>query len=178
MSKGEKRASFADRSEITDLLYRYAELIDDGDFDGVGELLARAAFGGPRTPTVTGADRIAGLFAATTRRFSEPGAGRHRIGHGRPRTRHLVLNPIVEVDGDTATARSTFCVVQATDRMPLQPIVVGRYYDRFGRDPQGWHFTERIADVEMIGDVSDHLLIDPRGYDFALGESQAPPLEC
>jgi hypothetical protein len=24
----------------------------------------------------------------------------------------------------------------------------------------GWHFTSRIADVEMVGDVSDHLLID------------------
>jgi 3-phenylpropionate/cinnamic acid dioxygenase small subunit len=176
--RGESRPSFADRSEITDLLYRYAELIDAGDFDGLGGLLARATFGGPRTPAVTGADRIARLFATTTRRFPEPGAGRHRAGHGTPRTRHLVLNPIVEVDGDTATARSTFCVVQATALVVLQPIVVGRYYDRFGRDPQGWHFTGRIADVEMIGDVSEHLLIDPRAHDFALGESQAPPLEC
>ena len=69
----------------------------------------------------------------------------------------------MEVDGDTATARSTFCVVQATDRVALQPIVVGRYHDCFARDGQGWHFTERIADVEMTGDISDHLLIDPRG---------------
>lgn len=183
MSKSEKRAvgsrpSAADRWDITDLLYRYAELIDAGDFDGVGELLARASFGGPRTPTVTGADKIAGLFATTTRRFPETGAGRHRASHGTPRTRHLVLNPIVEIDGETATARSTFCVLQAAAGVALQPIVVGRYYDRFGRDPQGWYFTERIADVEMIGDVSEHLLIDPRGYDFALGESHAPPLEC
>ena len=175
---GESRASFTDRSEITDLLYRYAELIDDGDFDGVGELLARAAFGGPRTPTVTGASAIARLFARTTRRFPQPQVGRHRADPGTPRTRHLVLNPIVDVDGDTATARSTFCVVQVTDRVPLQPIVVGRYYDRFALSPEGWHFTERIADVEMIGDVSDHLLIDPRGHDFALGESHRPPLEC
>jgi 3-phenylpropionate/cinnamic acid dioxygenase small subunit len=170
MSKGDKRSVAADRSEITDLLYRYAELIDDGDFDGVGELLARAAFGGPRTPTVTGAAAIAGLFARTTRRFPQPRVGRHRADPGTPRTRHLVLNSIVDVDGDTASARSTFCVVQATERVPLQPIVVGRYYDRFARDPQGWHFTERIADVEMIGDVSAHLMIDPRGYDEKAAE--------
>jgi len=151
------------RAAITDLIYRYAELIDAGDFDGVGDLLARAAFGGPGTPMVSGPRRIAELFAETTRRFPEPGNGRHRAGPGTPRTRHLVLNPVVEIDGDTATARSTFCVVQATDRLPLQPIVVGRYYDRFARDAQGWHFTERIADVEMMGDVSEHLLIDPRG---------------
>lgn len=178
MSKSEKRSGAPDRAEITDLLYRYAELIDDGDFDGVGALLARAAFGGPRTPTVTGAAAIAGLFARTTRRFPAARVGRHRADPGTPRTRHLVLNPIVDVDGDAASARSTFCVVQATDRLPLQPIVVGRYYDRFARDPQGWYFTERIADVEMMGDVSDHLLVDPRGYDFAVGESHQPPLEC
>ena len=165
MSKSSAKRAGADRSEITDLLYRYAELIDDGDFDGVGELLARASFGGPDTPRVSGAAPIAGLFAATTRRFPVQGRGRHRADLGTPRSRHLVLNPIVEIDGDTASARSTFCVVQATDRVPLQPIVVGRYYDRFARDPQGWYFTERIADVEMIGETSDHLLIEVHRFD-------------
>ena len=165
MSQSSAKRAGADRSEITDLLYRYAELIDDGDFDGVGELLARASFGGPYTPRVSGAAPIAGLFAATTRRFPVQGRGRHRADLGTPRTRHLVLNPIVEIDGDTASARSTFCVVQATDRVPLQPIVVGRYYDRFARDPQGWYFTERIADVEMMGETSDHLLIEVHRFD-------------
>ena len=165
MSNSSAKRAGADRSEITDLLYRYAELIDDGDFDGVGELLARASFGGPDTPRVSGAAPIAGLFAATTRRFPVQGRGRHRADLGTPRTRHLVLNPIVEIDGDTASARSTFCVVQATDRVPLQPIVVGRYYYRFARDPQGWYFTERIADVEMMGETSDHLLIEVHRFD-------------
>lgn len=145
-----------DRDEILQLIYRYAELIDAGDFDGVGDLLAHAAFGGPRTATVSGAQNIAAVFGATTRRFED----------GTPKTRHLVLNPIVEIDGEAATARSTFCVVQATDRIALQPIVVGRYYDHFVRHPdRGWHFTERIADIEMAGDISDHLLIDPGAFD-------------
>ena len=145
----------SDKVEITELLYRYAELIDSGDFDGVGRLLARASFGGTSTPSVSGAENIAGLFGMTTRRFP----------NGSPKTRHLVLNAIVEVDGDVATARSTFCVVQATDAVPFQPIVAGRYYDRFARDADGWYFTERKADVEMVGDVSDHLLIDPHQFD-------------
>jgi 3-phenylpropionate/cinnamic acid dioxygenase small subunit len=149
--------SAEDRFAITDLIYRYAELIDAGDFDGLGVLLGRAEFGGAKTPTVSGAKNIAGLFAMTTRRFPNIGT---------PRTRHLVLNLIIEsVDDSTAVARSTFCVVQATDRVPLQPIVVGRYFDRFARDEDGWYFTERIADVEMVGDVSDHLLIDHRQFD-------------
>ena len=155
-----------DKLEITELLYRYAELIDSGDFDGVGRLLARASFGGANTPSVSGAANIAGLFGMTTRRFP---AGSDIAGRaapaGTPKTRHLVLNAIIEVDGDTATSRSTFLVVQATDTVPFQPIVAGRYYDRFARDADGWYFTERKADVEMVGDVSDHLLIDPHQFD-------------
>lgn len=156
----------ADRDEITELLYRYAELIDAGDFDGVGALLARASFGGAATPSVSGAENIAGLFAMTTRRFPETESDvAGPAAPGTPKTRHLVLNAIVDIDGDTATSRSTFLVVQATDSVPFQPIVAGRYYDRFARDAGGWHFTERKADVEMVGDVSDHLLIDPHQFD-------------
>ncbi|MCX6482631.1 MAG: nuclear transport factor 2 family protein [Mycobacterium sp.] len=158
--------STEDRWAITDLIYRYAELIDAGDFDGLGALLGRADFGGAKTPTMSGATNIAGLFAMTTRRFPT------ETSPGTPATRHLVLNLIIEVaeavegaSDATAAARSTFCVVQATERVSLQPIVVGRYFDRFARDANGWHFTERIADVEMVGDVSDHLLIDPRRFD-------------
>lgn len=139
------------RDQITEMLYRYAELIDAGDFDGVGALLGRGNFMG-----VTGAEPIAKLFAATTRRFPEHG--------NRPRTRHLVLNPIIDIDADSARARSTFVVVQQTDTVALQPIVVGRYADTFARDEQGWYFTERTVDVEMLGDVSDHLMIDPRSF--------------
>ena len=88
-----------DKLAVTELLYRYAELIDAGDFDAVGQLLARATFAGTRScrsraagdiqPGTSGAEAIAKLFAMTTRRFPEHG--------NTPRTRHLVLNPIVEI---------------------------------------------------------------------------------
>ena len=136
-----------DKLEITELLYRYAELIDAGDFDGVGALLARSTFGGSGPQGVSGADNIAKLFAATTRRYPEYG--------NTPRTRHLVLNPLVELNDDgTAASRSTFCVMQDTETVRIQPIVVGRYYDRFSCDDGGWYFTERKVEIQMIGDVS------------------------
>jgi hypothetical protein len=145
----------ADRLAITELLYRYAELIDAGDFDGVGQLLARCTIGGAGSPTITGARTIAELYATTTRRYPSPTGG-----VGTPRTRHLVLNPIVDVADRTASARSTFCVVQCTDAVPLQPVVVGRYYDTFERDEAGWFFVTRRMDVEFLGDTSGHLLVD------------------
>jgi 3-phenylpropionate/cinnamic acid dioxygenase small subunit len=150
--------STEDKLEITELLYRYAELIDAGDFDGVGRLLARSTFGGPASGSVSGADNIAKLFAMTTRRYPEHG--------NTPRTRHLVLNPVVELSGDgTAATRSTFCVMQDTETVSIQPIVVGRYYDAFARDDQGWYFTERKVEIQMIGDVSAHLMVDPSAFE-------------
>jgi 3-phenylpropionate/cinnamic acid dioxygenase small subunit len=146
-----------DKLDIIELLYRYAELIDAGDFDGVGALLSKATFGGTGPQGVSGADNIAKLFTATTRRYPDHG--------NTPRTRHLVLNPIVEFTGDTtAASRSTFCVVQDTESVPIQPIVVGRYSDTFGRDTDGWHFTERKVEIQMLGNVSDHLMVDPTNF--------------
>ena len=150
-------STIADKLAVTELLYRYAELIDAGDFDGVGQLLARATFAGTRSASTSGAEAIAKLFAMTTRRYPDHG--------NTPRTRHLVLNPIVDIDNRTATARSTFCVIQNTETVPLQPIVVGRYFDSFSCDDDGWHFTARQVDVEMIGDISAHLMVDPRNFD-------------
>ena len=146
-----------DKIAITELLYRYAELVDAGDFDGVGQLLSRATFGGTGPQGVSGAQNIAKLFAATTRRYPDHS--------NTPRTRHLVLNPIVDVEDRTATARSTFCVIQNTETVPLRPIVVGRYFDSFSCDDDGWYFTARQVDVEMIGDISAHLMFDPRDFD-------------
>jgi hypothetical protein len=150
-------STIADKLAVTELLYRYAELIDAGDFDGVGQLLARATFAGTRSASTSGAEAIAELFAMTTRRYPDHG--------NTPRTRHLVLNPIVDIDNRTATARSTFCVIQNTETVRLQPIVVGRYFDSFSCDDDGWHFTARQVDVEMIGDISAHLMVDPRNFD-------------
>jgi 3-phenylpropionate/cinnamic acid dioxygenase small subunit len=148
--------SAEDKLAVIELLYRYAELIDAGDFDGVGALLSRATFGGSGPEGVSGAENIAKLFVATTRRYPDHG--------NMPRTRHMVLNPIVDLDGDTAVSGSTFCVVQNTESVPLQPIVVGRYRDAFARDEAGWYFTERKVDIDMIGDVSAHLMIDPTNF--------------
>lgn len=146
----------SDKLDIIELLYRYAEFIDAGDFDSVGALLSKASFGGTGPQGVSGAENIAKLFANTTRRYPDHG--------NTPRTRHLVLNPIIDLADNTATARSTFCVVQDTESVPIQPIVVGRYFDAFGRDADGWHFTERKVEIQMLGNVSDHLMVDPTNF--------------
>ena len=116
-----------DRGAIETLLHRYAEAIDAGDFAAVGELFADGRICGPDGSTIAnGAEGVEKLYTATTRRYPDDGT---------PKTRHMVTNLIVEVDedGTTASARSRFTVYQATDVLPLQPIIAGDYVDRFSR---------------------------------------------
>lgn len=141
-----------DATAITNLLYRYAELMDSGRFEDLEhELFSRARFTvvPPPAEQIDGAAMTA-LIVRTTIRHAD----------GTPRTKHVITNPFVEIGpgADTATCRSYYTVLQQTDTLPLQPIVAGRYHDRFARIDGEWRFTERdYTMLDMVGDVSQHL---------------------
>jgi hypothetical protein len=142
-----------DGDEIRNLLGAYCERIDAGDFDGVGALFADGVLADEHgTELARGADGVAAFYRAGTRLHDD----------GTPRTKHLVANSILELDGDAARVRSSYLVLQATGTVPLQPIVTGRYHDSFARGDGGWHFTERRFFVDLLGDLSDHLTFDLR----------------
>jgi 3-phenylpropionate/cinnamic acid dioxygenase small subunit len=138
-------------TRIGNLIARYAELIDAGDFDGVGDLLGRAAVGAADSPSLlSGRDALVSLFTSTTRRYPD----------GTPGTKHVTTNLILDIDDEdgTASARSYWTVLQAVPGLPLQPILAGRYHDRFTRRDHRWEFTERRYLVELVGDVSHHMI--------------------
>lgn len=137
-------------TQIHNLLFRYAECIDLGDFDGVADLLADAEVGAAGGPAVTGREGLTAMFAATTRRYAD----------GTPGTKHVTTNVILEVDDETGTAttRSYWTVLQAVPGLPLQPILAGRYHDRFVREDGTWRFAERRYLIDLVGDLRHHLL--------------------
>ncbi len=140
----------SDRDQICDLIFTYAERIDAGDFAGVGNLLGQAelTFEGYET-AVTGADGIEALYGSTTR----------RLENGTPGTKHVMTNLIVEVDGDHAVSRSYFTVLQAVPgEFALQPVIAGRYRDEFTRIDGSWRFSKMHVIVDLMGDLSSHLL--------------------
>jgi 3-phenylpropionate/cinnamic acid dioxygenase small subunit len=144
----------SDREAITDLLFRYAELMDLGDFAGVAELFRHARIRvGPRDD-----DR---LDSVAMREIWEQNVIRY--ADGTPRTKHVTTNVIVEVDPDgrIARARSYYTVFQQVTGGPLQPIIAGRYHDAFERVDGEWRFTERdYTLVDLVGDLSRHLRMD------------------
>ena len=57
-------------------------------------------------------------------------------------------------------AESYVVVFQQTEKLPLQAIIAGTYFDRFTKIDGTWRLTERIEDMELIGNLSEHLLRD------------------
>lgn len=140
----------SDADRIRNLLARYGELLDAGDFDGVGALFADGALCGPDgSAFARGAVEVAAFYRAGT-----------QLHDGSPRTKHLVVNSIFEepaADG-TVAVRSSYVVMQATDALALQPVISGRYEDRFASTgADGWAFRERRFLVDQVGDLSHHL---------------------
>jgi len=139
---------------ITNQLNRIAEAMDAADYATLGRLLRRAELvdGTSGTVLASGADQATAHFQRIVKIHAD----------GTWRTKHVTTNPIVEVDetAATATCRSMYTVLQQTDRIPLQPIIAGRYHDRFALVDDAWELTERRYFADLIGDLSDHLLID------------------
>ena len=136
---------------IANLVFRYAERIDGGDFEGVADLFR---FGEITTEGTAlcrrGYDQVLEMYEGWTRRYED----------GTPRTKHVTTNLIIELDEESGTAecRSYFTVLQQTGALPLQPIIAGRYRDRFERVDDTWRFARRHIVTDLVGDLSQHLL--------------------
>jgi hypothetical protein len=135
---------------ISNLVYRYAELIDAGDYDGVGQLFANATMEQGTGELIRGADEIRASYERYTRRYPD---------NGTPHTRHVTTNLLVEVDEEqgTATCHSYVVVFQQIDDFPLQPVWTNRYEDQFRRVAGQWQFAHRLMVDHMPGDTSRHL---------------------
>ena len=133
---------------IERLIATYAELVDDGDFAAVGRLMADATFTGA-TGMVTGGDAIEHMLRDNVIVYED----------GTPRTKHVTTNLAIEVNEDagTAVSRAYFTALQALPDLALQPIVSGRYHDRFERRAGQWRFVERRVRTDLVGNVSRHL---------------------
>lgn len=143
------------RNAVEHIVYGYAERIDLGDFAGVAELFAHATYkgGGPDDPGVVGTAPVLEILESMVRRYDD----------GTPRTKHVTTNLVIDADddGQSATARSYYTVLQQLDDFPLQPIIAGRYHDRFEVLDGTWRLTERVIFCDLVGDLSRHLTSDP-----------------
>jgi SnoaL-like domain len=80
---------------IENLIATYAELVDDGDFAGLGTLLAEATFTGSGAP-VSSSEAIEKMFRDMLIVYDD----------GTPRTKHVTTNIAIEADEEAGTAVS------------------------------------------------------------------------
>ena len=132
---------------IANLVYTYAERIDLGDLPGAAALFAHA-----RIKTALGE-----IGHADVLEMWRNGIIIH--ADGTPRTRHVITNPIIEVDeaAGLATCRSYYTVMQQVADGPLHAVMCGRYHDAFERVDGAWRFCWRDYSLhDMPGDMSRH----------------------
>ncbi|MEM8696006.1 MAG: nuclear transport factor 2 family protein [Pseudomonadota bacterium] len=144
--------------DIPNLEYRYGAAIDAGDFETAaamfdhGHLLAE----GHR---IAGAHAIMAMWRGVMRIYED----------GTPRCRHLITNPIIELDagGETARCHAIWTVLQQVDENALQPVATGGYDDRFAIIDGAWRFTEKhYTGIDLHGDLSGHLIRPAAGVEL------------
>lgn len=138
--------------QIANLLYRYAEFIDQGRLVDAADLFADA--------------RVLRKDGGVARELTSTELLEFWQGKiilypdGTPRTKHVITNPIIEVDEDAGLAecRSSYLVLQQVDDGPLHPVITGRYHDRFRRSGDRWFFSYRDYSLRgLVGDLSRHI---------------------
>jgi 3-phenylpropionate/cinnamic acid dioxygenase small subunit len=136
---------------VANLIARYAELLDAGDFDGVGALLAHCRLSSQAMQFErNGSEEIAAHFRSVIRLYDD----------GTPRTKHVTTNVRIEVDDDAgrASGRAYFVVLQeVAGTRQLVPICAGRYEDEFEQVDSTWRFARRHIIRDLDGDLSNHL---------------------
>jgi ketosteroid isomerase-like protein len=137
-----------DVEAIRAIIHEYAELIDLGQLDAVAALFTNGTWSSPgRGTPLRGAEQVRNAYDGVI------------LYDGIPGTKHVISNVTIEIadDGTTATARSYFTVLQGRPDFPLQPVIAGRYHDKFERVDDAWRFADRQIIPDLIGDLSHHL---------------------
>lgn len=137
-------------TEIANLLYRYAELMDSGELEAVAALFDSATI--KSQGTLLDSQGLLEQWQQWVKIHPT----------GTPLTKHVITNPIIEVneEANAATCRSYYTVLQATDTLPLQVVAAGRYHDEFERVAGLWRFRYRDYSLfDLKGDLRDHLNI-------------------
>ena len=126
-----------DKDEIRELMARYCMLFDSGAFEEWLTLFTDdGAF------DVRGMGRFAGHDQLRSFLRNVP------LTDGQPLMRHYVMNEIIEVEGDHASARSYVLVARGGSRLELS--VAGRYEDLLRRVDRRWRFAQRTAYLDFM----------------------------
>jgi 3-phenylpropionate/cinnamic acid dioxygenase small subunit len=118
------------RDEVLDLLAGYCRAVDDRELDKLWRLFdADCEYTFVDGAIAHGADEIREMLGGRI-----AGAIRHR---------HILTNTILEIEGDTARAKSDWYLIKPAAGQAWDIEGAGYYQDEMRRSPAGWVFTRR-----------------------------------
>jgi uncharacterized protein (TIGR02246 family) len=138
-----------DQDAIWRLFMTYRDHLDRRDFAAYASLFTDDAVWIGNLGKCVGPEQIQSMLEQTLEVFDSDAERAH----------HLVVNPVIDVDGDTAAARSTWAFVTRSDDDAPVVLMLGTYYDELRRTDDGWRFSQRVAYSDIpyldIGAVKD-----------------------
>ena len=118
-----------DKEAIRELFSEYCFRMDEFRFDELGQLFTEDGDWIAPYARAHGPAEIAALMA--------------RNIPAEPRRKHFIMNSLIRLDGDRASARTSYLVVLQATGGGLVPSVAGTYEDVLVRTTAGWRFRER-----------------------------------
>jgi ketosteroid isomerase-like protein len=135
-------AEWLDKLEIREVIERSMRYVDDQAGERLAELFDDDAVLQLAGTVFAGRDAIRTMFPAPDPpRWTEPGQLLSQPGAA-----HRASNPVIDVDGDTATAETDLLVLARDDDGRAHVTLVARYRDRLRRRDDGrWVLTNRTG---------------------------------
>ena len=132
-----------DKEAIRDLFSEYCFRMDDFRFAELGALFTADGEWIARYARARGPAEIAALMA--------------RNIPTEPKRKHFIMNSLIRLDGDRASARTSYLVVLQAKGAGLVPSVAGTYEDVLARTADGWRFKERRLVHELRAELGLNL---------------------
>jgi hypothetical protein len=143
-----------DKVAIRELLERYMRYNDDLAADRLAELFDHDARFQVMGRVHVGREAIRALFnrnGANRPPWTSPGEL-----FNQPGSVHISSNPIIDVDGDTASAESDFLVIRRDPDGRARSVLVGRYRDRLRRLEDGRWVIQTRTGVSVARPGEEH----------------------
>lgn len=137
----------SDHWEISNLIARYAELLNLGQIEDLGALFRYGRISSSSSDDVyEGSEAVIGMYRRSVV-FPEK----------LPDTLLFTSNLQLDIHGDFASGKAYFLGMQQTES-GVAAVIAGRYHDEFARIDGCWWFQHRHMLPDLAGDLSSHLV--------------------
>jgi 3-phenylpropionate/cinnamic acid dioxygenase small subunit len=140
MSVEERLARLEDVAEIEGLILEYARHLDARDLHAYSRLFCADGEWSGNTGHAKGPDAIQAMLEERLPP-NPPAPG--------PTSRHVVSNPVIEVEGDSARASVTWALIRRGEGDEPELALLGHYRDELAREDGRWRFRSRRAHIDI-----------------------------